>query len=177
MLQENHIHRVGSAAKLYKNTHTTEPKYKRNICNYTMPLRLGYLWSLSQTKIKGVSAFVTFSEINRGITDRKVRNGILLWKLFWPTVRKEMFLRSRMFSWDHKNNFFDQEQVRKWYFVDFELWNFFLKIFIEQNYKIILKSNFISCWLKVCDFTYWMKDRSLESWKVLHCIYHDLFLL
>ena len=95
-------------------------------------------------------------------------SGILLWKLFWPTVRKEMFLRSRMFSWDHKNNFFDQEQVRKWYFVDFELWNFFLKIFIEQNYKIILKSNFISCWLKVCDFTYWMKDRSLESWKVLH---------
>ena len=52
-----HIHRVGSAAKLYKNTHTTEPKYKRNICNYTMPLRLGYLWSLSQTKIKGVFSF------------------------------------------------------------------------------------------------------------------------
>ena len=52
-----YIHRVGSAAKLYKNTHTTEPKYKRNICNYTMPLRLGYLWSLSQTKIKGVFSF------------------------------------------------------------------------------------------------------------------------
>ena len=99
LLQESHIHWVSSAAKLYKNTHPTEPKYKRNICNYTMPSRLGYLWSLSQTKIKGVSNFVTFSEINRGITGK-----ILFWLSIWRirvlynTQQHLFFIRLLKFS-------------------------------------------------------------------------------
>ena len=77
---------------------------------------------------------------------------------------EKMFLWSGMFSRDDTNNSLKQGQVKNNILSMLSFEPFFLKIFIEQNYKIILKSNFISCRLKVC---VWMKERSLESWKVV----------
>ena len=94
-------------------------------------------------------------EITRTIYSNSGVNGILLPKLFWPTVRKncssdqEKVLNLQNF-WDHWNNLFKQWKVRT-----FLVTECFFNLFLEIRTIIIQIGN-----------NYWDLETYRKSWKI-----------